>query len=72
MITITFGALALSLAATASLSACLGLMIGCLLRAARSANSVTKAMGCVCGRQGALWGWIWIPALQGIMGRTSR
>ena len=34
MITITFGALAMSLAATASLSACLGLMIGCLLRAA--------------------------------------
>ena len=34
MITITFGALALSLAATASLSACWGLMIGCLLRAA--------------------------------------
>ena len=34
MITITFGALALSLAATASLSAWLGLMIGCLLRAA--------------------------------------
>lgn len=34
MITITFGAVALMLAATASLSACLGLMIGCLLRAA--------------------------------------
>ena len=34
MITITFGAIALMLAATASLSACLGLMIGCLLRAA--------------------------------------
>lgn len=34
MITITFGALAMSLAATASLSACLGLFIGCLLRAA--------------------------------------
>ena len=34
MITITFGALALSLAATASLSACFGLLIGCLLRAA--------------------------------------
>lgn len=34
MITITFGALALSWAATASLSACLGLVIGCLLRAA--------------------------------------
>ncbi len=34
MITITFGAVALMLAATASLSACLGLFIGCLLRAA--------------------------------------
>ena len=34
MITITFGAVALMLAATASLSARLGLMIGCLLRAA--------------------------------------
>ena len=34
MITITFGAVALMLAATSSLSACLGLMIGCLLRAA--------------------------------------
>lgn len=34
MITITFGAVALMLAATASLSACLGLVIGCLLRAA--------------------------------------
>ena len=34
MITITFGALAMSLAATASLSACLGLRIGCLVRAA--------------------------------------
>lgn len=34
MITITFGALALSLAATASLSACLGLMIGCLIHVA--------------------------------------
>ena len=34
MITITFGALALSWAATASLSPCLGLVIGCLLRAA--------------------------------------
>ena len=32
MITITFGALAMSLAATASLSACLGLMIGCLIQ----------------------------------------
>ena len=34
MITITFGALAMSLAATASLSACLGLMIGCLIQVA--------------------------------------
>ena len=34
MITITFGALAMSLAATASLSACLGLFIGCLIQVA--------------------------------------
>ena len=34
MITITFGALAMSLVATASLSACLGLMIGCLIQVA--------------------------------------
>ena len=34
MITITFGALALSLAATASLSACWGLLIGCLIHVA--------------------------------------
>ena len=34
MITITFGAVALMLAATASLSGCFGLLIGCLLRAA--------------------------------------
>lgn len=34
MITITFGAVALMLAATASLSACLGLMIGCLIQVA--------------------------------------
>lgn len=34
MITITFGALVMSLAATASLSACLGLMIGCLIQVA--------------------------------------
>ena len=34
MITITFGAVALMLAATASLSACLGLMIGCLIHVA--------------------------------------
>ncbi len=34
MITITFGALAMSLAATASLSACFGLMIGCLIQVA--------------------------------------
>lgn len=32
MITITFGAVALMLAATASLSACLGLFIGCLIQ----------------------------------------
>ena len=34
MITITFGAVALMLAATASLSACLGLLIGCLIQVA--------------------------------------
>ena len=34
MITITFGALAMSLAATASLSACLGLFFGCLIQVA--------------------------------------
>lgn len=34
MITITFGALVMSLAATASLSACLGLFIGCLIQVA--------------------------------------
>lgn len=34
MITITFGAVALMLAATASLSACLGLFIGCLIQVA--------------------------------------
>ena len=34
MITITFGAVALMLAATASMSACLGLLIGCLIHVA--------------------------------------
>lgn len=46
MITITFGALAMSLAATASLSACLGLLIGCLIHVAsdkrRSRNDNRK------------------------------
>lgn len=34
MITVTFGVLVAMLAATASLSGCFGLLIGCLLRAA--------------------------------------
>lgn len=42
MITITFGALAMSLAATASLSGCFGLLLGCLLQAAKDKTKKGK------------------------------
>lgn len=42
MITITFGVLAVMLAATASLSGCFGLLIGCLLQAAKDKTKKGK------------------------------